>query len=93
MEWLDSIFDERMQAIKSRRGDTLAPSSPDLNPLNFLPLKEHVYKPLPFNLEELKARVKREMRELPESLVRKAVLSMKKRAARVLSENGGDFEG
>ena len=56
-------------------------------------MKEQVYKPLPFNLEELKARVKREMRELPESLVRKAVLSMKKRAARVVSENGGAFEG
>ena len=84
MEWLDSIFDERMPAIKSRRGDTLAPSSPDLSPLDFFLwgyLKEQVYKPLPFNLEELKARVKREMRELPESLVRKTVLSMKKKAA------------
>ena len=60
------IFDERMLAIKSKRGDTLAPSSPDLSPLDFFLwgyLKEQVYKPLPFNLEELKARVKREMRE------------------------------
>ena len=24
MEWLDSIFDERMPAIKSKRGDTVA---------------------------------------------------------------------
>ena len=32
---LDSIFEERMLAIKSRRGETWAPSSPDLNPLDF----------------------------------------------------------
>ena len=34
MDWLDSIFEERMLAIKSRRGETWAPSSPDLNPLD-----------------------------------------------------------
>ena len=56
-------------------------------------MKEQVYKPLPFNLAELKARVKREMRELPESLVRKPVCSMKKSAARVVSENGFFFRG
>jgi hypothetical protein len=49
-------------------------------------------EPLPLNLEELKARIKNEMRKLSESLVRKAVLSMKKRAGRVLSENCGAFE-
>ena len=56
-------------------------------------LKEKVYKPLPSNLEELKTRIKREVRNLPESLVRKAVFSMKKRAARVVAEDGGAFEG
>ena len=44
-------------------------------------------------MEELKPRIKREVEELPESVVRKAVFSMKKRLARVVSENGGNFEG
>ena len=35
MEWLDSIFQERMLPIKSLRGDSWAPSSPDLNPCDF----------------------------------------------------------
>ena len=32
MEWLDGIFEERMLAIRARRGDSWAPSSPDMNP-------------------------------------------------------------
>jgi hypothetical protein len=52
-----------------------------------------VYKPLPSNLEELNSRIKREMKELPQSFVRYVVFSMKKRAAIVVSENGGAFEG
>ena len=44
-------------------------------------------------MEELKARIKKEMKELPESFVRKAVFSMKKWAARVVSKNGGAVEG
>ena len=54
-----------------------------------------MYKPFTSNSnsEELKDMIKREIKELPESLVRKAVFSMKKRAARVVSENGGAFEG
>ena len=51
-------------------------------------MKKQVYKPLPTNLEELKARIKREMYELPESLV-----IMEKGAASVASENGKPFEG
>ena len=88
MEWLDGIFEDRMLAIRSRRGDTWAPSSPDLNPLDFFLcgyLKEKVYKPLPTSLEELKSRIKREVRDLPESMVMKAVYSMKKRSGRVLA--------
>ena len=86
--WLDGIFEDRMLAIRSRRGDTWAPSSPDLNPLDFILwgyLKEKVDKPLPTSLEELKSRIKREVRDLPESMVMKAVYSMKKRSGRVLA--------
>ena len=52
-----------------------------------------MYKPLTSKFEELKARIKKEMKELPESFVRKAIFSMKKRAARVVSKNGGPVEG
>ena len=96
MDWLDTIFGERMLAIRSRRGDSWAPSSPDLNPLDFFLwgyLKEKVYKPLPSNMMELKARIRRELRNLPDLLVSKAVFSMKRRATRVMGESGGAFEG
>ena len=83
MEWLDGIFEDRMLAIRSRRGDTWAPSSPDLNPLD--------YKPLPTSLEELNSRIKREVRDVPESTVMKAVYSMKKRIGRLLVEEGKSF--
>ena len=41
-------------------------------------LNEQVCKPLPSNLEEMKARINRGIKELPESLVRTAVFSMEK---------------
>ena len=93
---LDTIFGDRILAMKSRRGDSWAPSSPDLNPLDFLIweyLKERVYKPLPSNLEDLKTKIKRERRDLPEELVKRSVYSMKKKALRVVAEEGGAFEG
>ena len=38
IEWLIRIFDNRMPAIKSKRGDTLAPLAPNLSPLVFPPV-------------------------------------------------------
>ena len=96
MEWLDGIFEERMLAIRARRGDSWAPSSPDMNPCDsFLwgYLKEVVYKPLPASLEELKATIKREFRAIPEVMVKKAVYGMKKRAAKMVEVEGRAFEG
>ena len=49
MDWLDGIFASRMVALKSRKGDSLAPSSPDMNPADFFLwgyLKKMVYSPL-----------------------------------------------
>ena len=57
MDWLDSMFKERMLAKRTRRGNSWAPSSPDINLCeSFLwgYLKEAVYKPLPVSLEDLK---------------------------------------
>ena len=52
-----------------------------------------MYTHLPFDMEELKARIKREMKEMSDSLVRKAVFSMEKRAATDVTVIGRGFEG
>ena len=96
MDWLDNIFEDRMLAIRARRGDSWAPSSPDMNPCDsFLwgYLKEAVYKPLPVNMEDLKATIKREFRAIPEVMVKKAVYGMKARAAKMVAFDGRAFEG
>ena len=36
MDWLESIFEERMLVIRARRGDSLAPYSLDINPCDSL---------------------------------------------------------
>ena len=66
-DWLDTIFEDRMQAIKGRRGDTCGPSSTDLNPLYLFMsglFMEQVKIPFTSNIKELKARIKRKMKEL-----------------------------
>ena len=82
MNWLDTIFKERMLAIKCIRGDTWAPYSPDCSPCDFFLwgyLKEKVYHPLPVTLEALRRKNTREFTRIPELMVQKAVLNMKKR--------------
>ena len=96
MDYLDRIFQERMLALKARRGDSWAPSSPDINPCDFFLwgyLKELVYKPLPANLPELKEKVRLAFRDLPESMVARAVYGMKKRSKKLLKTGGETFEG
>ena len=96
MEWLDTIFMERMLAIKSLRGDSWAPSSPDCNPCDFFLwgyLKEKVYQPLPNNLTALKRKIKTEFERIPNIMLEKAVLNMKKRAGLMITAGGKQFEG
>ena len=83
MEWLDSIFGDQMLAIKSIRGDMWAPYSPDMNPCDFFLwgfLKEKVYQPLPKNMTALKRKINTELDKIPEFMVKKAILAMRKRA-------------
>jgi hypothetical protein len=50
---------DRMHAIKRLRGDTLAPYSPECNPVLSLGyMKEKVYQPLPGNIAALKRKVR-----------------------------------
>ena len=95
MNWLDTIFKERMLAIKCIRGDTWAPYSPDCNSCFFLwgYLKEKVYHPLPVTLEALKRKITREFTRIPELMVKKAVLNMKKRGRLMVECEGRQFEG
>ena len=53
IEWLDTIFQDSLLAIKCLRGDNWAPYSPDCKPCEFFLLgymKEKVYQPHPANI-------------------------------------------
>ena len=96
LDWLDSAFANRMLALKSRRGDSWAPSSPDMNPADFFLwgyLKEKVYSPPPTTITALKRKIRDELRKIPELMVRKAVQSMRRRANLMVMEGGKQFEG
>ena len=84
-----------MHALKSLRGVSWAPHSPDLNPLDYFVwgyLKSLVYKPMPKELSTLKERVKTECNRLSNKLIRKAVLSMKIRATLCVKAKGKGIE-
>ena len=87
MNCLKTIPKDRMLALKTRRRDSWAPSSSDLNPCDSCLwgyLKELVYKPLPANLPALKEKVRLAFSDLPESMVARAVYDMKKRFRKLL---------
>ena len=80
LEWLDSVFETRMLALKSLRGDSLVPHSPDCNPCDFFLwgyLKERFYHPLPTNLAALNRKIKSEIERIPEVIVIKSIQDMK----------------
>ena len=96
MDWLDGVFANRMLALKSRRGDSWAPSSPDMNPADFFLwgyLKEKVYSPPPTTIPALKRKIRDEFRKIPEQMVMTSVKSMKRRAIKLVNVEGKQFEG
>ena len=96
MDYLDRVFEDRMLALKARRGESWALSSPDLNPCDFFLwgyMKELVYKPLPTSLHQLKEKITLTFRNIPEPMVQKAVYGMKKRAKKLVKTGGQVFEG
>ena len=85
-----------MLALKSRQGVDWSPHSPDLNPCDFWLwgyLKSLVYKPMPSNLAALIERIKSECQKIPSDMIRRSVLSMKKRAGLCVKVSGGAIEG
>jgi hypothetical protein len=96
MDWLESIFEERMLIIRARRGDSWAPYSLDMNPCDSLiwsDLKEVFYKPLIYSLLELKDTIKRLIKAISEVMVRKLVYGKKERAANMIQVEGITLEG
>ena len=80
MDYLDRVFGPRMLALKARQRDSWAPTSPDINPCDFLLwgyLEEKVYKTILVSMAELKHRIKDELAAIPDSIIMKAVLAMK----------------
>ena len=71
------------------------PRSPDLNPCDFYLwgyLKSVVYNPLPKNLDELKANIKKEIEKIEEETLKKIFLNLEKRCHLVIEANGGFIE-
>ena len=95
MDYLHRVFQDMMLVLKTWMGDFWAPSSPDMNPCDFFLggfLKELENKPVPANLLDLKERITREFRNLPEAIVAKAVFGMMKRSMKLLKTGGEAFE-
>ena len=82
LEWLDSVFETRMLALKRVRRDSWSPYSPDCNPYDFFLwgyLKERVYHPLPNNLAALKRKIRSEFESIFEAMVTKSIQDIKRR--------------
>ena len=71
------------------------PRSPDLNPCDFFlwgHLKALVYNPLPKTLEDLKANIEREIKNVPKEMLKSTFLNLEKRCKLILSAEGGHIE-
>lgn len=71
------------------------PRSPDLNPCDFFLwgyLKSKVYKPLPKNLDDLKANIEREIKNIDKTVLKSTFLNFEKRCKLLIDKNGGHVE-
>ena len=96
MEWLDGIFGERLLALKSLRGVDWAPSSPDMNPVDYYlwpRMKRDTYAPPPPTMTGLRRKIRVVFNGIPAEEVSRAVLSMKKRGRMLVQAGGKQFEG
>lgn len=96
MQWLDGIFGERLLALKSLRGVDWAPSSPDMNPVDYYlwpRMKSLTYAPPPPTMTRLRRKITVVFGGIPAEEVSRAVLSMKKRGRMLVQAGGKQFEG
>ena len=89
-EWLASKFSRKFLSKLM-----WPPRSPDLNPCDFFlwgHLKALVYNPLPKTLEDLKANIEREIKNVPKEMLKSTFLNLEKRCKLILSAEGGHIE-
>ena len=56
-------------------------------------MKEKVYQPLPTNMAALKSKVRAEFGKIPEVMVQKSIMKLKKRGDLMVGVEGQQFEG
>lgn len=87
--------------LKSKIGDKFInkkkwpPRSPDLNPCDYFLwgyLKSRVYSPLPKTLDQLKANIEREIKNIRPEILKEVFINLKKRCNLVIQKFGGHFE-
>lgn len=91
--YLDEMFPHRW--IGRRGTIEWPPRSPDLTPMDYFLwgyLKERVYQNRPGNIEDLKTKIRMEIRNLPAEVIRKAVDSFYYRLGDCQTANGEHFE-
>ena len=88
--WLSDKF-----GTKFIKKDSWPPRSPDLNPCDFFLwgyLKARVYNPIPKTLEDLKANITREIKNISSKSLELTFLNFKKRCELLISAQGGHIE-
>ena len=88
--WLRSKFGERFMTK-----ELWPPRSPDLNPCDFYLwgyLKSVVYNPLSRTLDDLKANIEREIKNIRRETLKKIFLNFEKRCKLIIEAEGGHIE-
>ena len=95
MRYLDRLFGDGVISHRSIRGRDWSARSPDLNPFDFCArglLKSKAYTPKPRTLEELRGNITREVSQLDQAMLNRAILDVKARCQKCIAANGGYFE-
>lgn len=90
MSVLRTFFDDRLISV-----GRWPPRSPDLNPCDFFlwgHLKDRVYCPAPRNLDELKANITREIKNISKTMLRNVADNIVRRAKTCITAQGSQFE-
>lgn len=88
--WCHSKF-----GVKFLNKEMWPPRSPDLNPCDYFLwgyLKSVVYNPLPKTLDDLKANIEREIKNIKVDVLKKLFSNLTNRCNFVISDEGGHFE-
>jgi hypothetical protein len=75
LAYFDGQFGSKMLAKDSIQGHDWPSRSPDLNPLDFFCwgfLKSKVFSPMPHTMQQLKTRIRQEVANLDQAMIRRA---------------------